>query len=66
MTILLMVISVEGALIILELKKKKEVKVNPRRELTGMFKDPLGDKYRKNGEGLYTPIRPSRGDEEDV
>ena len=66
MTILLMVISVEGALIILELKKKKEVKVNPRREITGMFKDPLGDKYRKNKEGLYTPIRPSRGDEEDV
>jgi len=66
--LLLFVISVEEALILYNLSNKKEEKAeaNPRREITGTFKDPLGDKYRHNAVGLYKPVRPRRGDEDDV
>ena len=45
---------------------KEEVKKeNPRREITGAFKDPLGDRYRKNTNGLYRPVIPYREEDED-
>ena len=64
----LLIISIECALILYNLRgsKEKEEKQNPRREVSGVFKDPLGDKYRKNIRGLYRPVKPYRGDEEDV
>lgn len=59
----LFLISVELFLIIQELikkeKEKEEIEEAPkgRREVHGVFSDPLGDFYRKN-KGLYVPVVP--------
>jgi len=63
---LLFLISIELVLILQKLSMKEEVKKeNPRREITGAFKDPLGDRYRKNTNGLYRPVIPYREEDED-
>lgn len=51
-------------LLIDTMQKVKELE--DRRKATGTFSDPLGDMYRKNTKGLYRPVKPYRGDEEDV
>lgn len=44
---------------------EKDVCVS-RRKTNGVFRNPLGDGYRKNSKGLYEPIKPNRmGDDED-
>lgn len=57
----------ENNLLIDTLQKAKELEENARRKVTGSFQDPLGEKYRKNPTtGLYRPIKPYRGDDDDV
>lgn len=54
----LFIIAIEGYLIAFEKEKEEqEVVSNPRRELNGTFKDPLG--YRTNTRGQYVPIKPN-------
>lgn len=54
--LLMFILAIEGYLIAF---KKEEIKSisNPRRELNGTFKDPLG--YRTNTRGQYVPVRPN-------
>ena len=54
-TLLLFIIAFEGAYAIYN-KKEIVKKENPRREVTGMFKDPLG--YRTHTRGQLKPIIP--------
>ena len=54
--ILLFIISIEGALLIYNKKEIEEEKANPRREIKGTFKDPLG--YRTNTRGQLRPVKP--------
>ena len=71
---LLVVISIELALIIIRLtddnikREKEEEEHKSRRDVVGIFANPLGDSYRKN-KGLYVPIVPNSkmldGDEEE-
>jgi hypothetical protein len=53
----LFIIAIEGYMIAFEKEKEEDVKSNPRRELSGTFKDPLG--YRTNTRGQYVPIKPN-------
>lgn len=70
----LFMIAIEGALLLQEKKDNKietpkrdeESAHTSRREVHGTFQNPLGDAYRKNNKGLYTPVRPlGRGDDEE-
>ncbi len=65
--LLLFIIAIEGSLLIYNKKEIEEEKANPRREITGKFKDPLG--YRTNTRGQLRPVMPGGkildGDEED-
>ena len=71
---LLVLISIELALIIVRLtedkikNEEKEEEHRSRRDTVGVFSNPLGDSYRKK-KGLYVPIVPNSkmldGDEED-
>lgn len=73
-TLFLLLISIELALIIIRLteendkNEKVEETHKTRRDIQGTFANPLGDSYRKN-KGLYVPIRPGEkmldGDERD-
>lgn len=56
-------LAIEGALMIYDKEGKNEGEHTTRRDVYGTFKDPLGDAYRKNTKGLYTPIKPYRGDD---
>ena len=72
---LLFIIAYEGALPIIKgykpKQEKEEVAHTTRRDVDGIYKNPLGDSYRKNKRNLYVPIKPgakmieSSGDEED-
>ena len=70
---LLVVIAVELLLILMRLTEEKKLEApektqTNRREVQGIFSNPLGDSYRKN-KGLYVPIVPNskmlEGDEDD-
>ena len=74
--LLLFIIAYEGLWLIFKStpEKKEEEKVNERvsrRETYGIYRNPLGDSYRKNQKKLYVPIKPgakmieSSGDEEE-
>jgi hypothetical protein len=76
---LLIIIAIEIALrqpaitVKYEGEGKEEARTS-RREVNGLFQNPMQDGYRKNTKGQYTPIKPSNnpysirphlGDEED-
>lgn len=57
---LLFVIAVEGVLM---LRKKPTYKIEEpsmanRRDVHGVYRNPLGDSYRKSSRNLYVPIKP--------
>ena len=57
---LLFIIAYEGAFILKKhetLKKPDEPRSN-RRDVYGVYRNPLGDSYRKNSKNLYVPIKP--------
>lgn len=70
---LLLIITIELTLIYAggaeERKGSKEEVKKTRRDIYGVFANPLGDSYRKNSKELYVPIKPGSkmldGDEED-
>ena len=73
---LLFAIAYEGAWFLIRNKKKKEEPEKEdvrttRRDVYGIYKNPLGDSYRKNSRHQYIPQRPnskmieSSGDDED-
>ena len=73
---LLFIIAYEGAWFIIKNPPKKEEPKEDeghasRREVHGIYRNPLGDSYRKNQRKQYVPIKPgakmieSSGDEED-
>lgn len=53
----LFIIAIEGYVIAYMKDEPEEKTSNPRRELNGTFKDPLG--YRTNTRGQYVPIKPN-------
>jgi hypothetical protein len=59
---LLFVIAYEGFLFLIKGKQKKEEeKIDERasrRETYGIYRNPLGDSYRKNNKSQYVPIKP--------
>lgn len=72
--VLLFIIAYEGAWFIIKNPPKKEEPKDERttrRDVYGIYKNPLGDSYRKNQRKQYVPIKPgakmieSSGDEED-
>lgn len=54
--LLMFILAIEGYLIAFKKEEPKSIS-NPRRELNGTFKDPLG--YRTNTRGQYVPVRPN-------
>ena len=56
----LFIIATEIALILLKPDKKEEEEEEraTRREVYGIYKNPLGDSYRKNRKNQYVPIKP--------
>lgn len=51
-------------LLIDTMNKAQELEKKSRRQTDGTFSDPLGDRYRKNKDGLYRPIKPFKFKEE--
>jgi len=63
--ICLLLIAIVLELALLLYRKEQVEKVQSRRETYGVFANPLADKYRKNSDGLYRPVRPYRGDDKE-
>lgn len=47
-------------LLIDTLNKAQELEKKTRRDVEGTFHNPLQDGYRKNSQGLYEPVKPTR------
>ena len=67
--LLLFIITIEIALILTKPDEKEEEEHKSRRDVYGIYKNPLGDTYRKNTKNQYVPIKPNSkmidGDDED-
>ena len=57
---LLFAIVVEGAIALRKKPsyKKEEPITTNRRDVHGVYRNPLGDNYRKSSRNLYVPIKP--------